>query len=160
MTTDETACESVCNLIRSLCHAHRRKYGGDYEELEAEANLHLIQAVRSHDPARGKLTTWVHWQVKHGLLDWARREAKAGRGRVRLKEQGWRAVIERPDHHPRPLLTDTLSGDALTAVDVLLAINRQQPKARLGAGSKFLLSLGWATKRVLKAYDEILDALM
>lgn len=156
-TPDETTYLSVRDLVYSLCHAHRKRWGGDWEELVAEAHLHCVKALRSHDPAKGKLTTRVYWCVKYGLLEWTRTNCRRDRDRVRLGERAWAILPTKAG--PGECVTERLTGDAGPAADALLEVERGRPKERLGSAAALLAKLGWSAGRILEAYDEILDAI-
>ncbi len=63
--------------INAVVWEHIKSYGGDFEELKSQANVIFINAVNAYNSNRGtKLSTWITFKIKTGLLDNLRSESK------------------------------------------------------------------------------------
>jgi DNA-directed RNA polymerase specialized sigma subunit len=47
-------------------------YGGDIDDVIAQANLIFIDAFSTYDSSRSEITTWLTFKIKKGLLDYMR----------------------------------------------------------------------------------------
>ena len=67
------------NLIRKLAWTYAKKAFNqdlniDFEELMAEANLAYLEALRTHDESKGKVSTWIWTCVEGALKNYIRKE--------------------------------------------------------------------------------------
>ena len=155
--------ESCEPTIRTAVRIHRRRWGGDMEELMCEAGLIYVEAVRDYDPDRGaKFVTWLCNRIRNKLRDQAR-------SRMRRKLPV-KALYEEP---AAPSLTDTLSEDA----DLLIRLALTAPRELLTAGAArkrkggnkivtagcvkdyLKLALNWPKRRIKETFEEIREAL-
>jgi DNA-directed RNA polymerase specialized sigma24 family protein len=98
------AFESMVDMLRTIVHRFIKKYGGEYDELFAEACKVFCEAIPRYDPAKGyRMTTYVYCAVYRHLcsLYWRRREQLAGCTVVSLDdirdtELGHKSQIENP----------------------------------------------------------------
>ena len=76
----ELAYAQAAPALRSSVVNFWLRHGGDLEELASEANLIFMQAAETYDETRGaKLTTWVSFKVKMGLLESLHKKLKCRR---------------------------------------------------------------------------------
>lgn len=153
----------VENLINDLAWRFVRKYGGEFEEVQAQARLIYCWAFKHYKPDKSRLTTWVHIKVWNGLKTYARRHAtKHGRtfpadfdlGLVPKKERSFDL---------RELLFE-VSEDAALILNVLFERNQkgELPKNHMHAQQvlrKAMLDEGWMPGRIDKCFREIRRAL-
>lgn len=163
-----TSCEEtyhdVENLIYDLCWQFKRKFGGDINELIADANTHFMRAyqAQSFDPSKSKFSTWVSNIVWRGLLcdhtrDRTRRvqviaSEKMDLNEAKLESKLLAAMAE-------------LTGDAATVLrlvvdmpEELAAASRArggQPRNIRSALREYLAGIGWSYERVAESFDEI-----
>jgi DNA-directed RNA polymerase specialized sigma subunit len=64
------------NLIRKAAWSFHSTTGIDFEELMGEASLAYCKALKTYNPARGKLTTHVWQYMRDELINFARKEQK------------------------------------------------------------------------------------
>jgi RNA polymerase sigma factor (sigma-70 family) len=62
------------NLLKKLARSYNQTTGLDYEDLFQEANVAYIEALRTHDPSRGALTTHVWYCVSNRLKNYIKKE--------------------------------------------------------------------------------------
>ena len=55
-------------MIVGLAKSHWLKFGGDIEEIIADANLIFIEAFGKHDENRAALTTWTFFIIRQKLI--------------------------------------------------------------------------------------------
>ena len=68
--TDEELYLSVERLLDKTVWSFVRRYGGEFDELRADANLHYIQASYKYDDSRGvSYSSHIRFCVWNGLLD-------------------------------------------------------------------------------------------
>lgn len=73
--------EDLSKMLRTIVKRFVQRYGGDYEELFAEANAIFCQAINRFDPSKGyAITTYVYCAVHKHLcsLYWRDRKHKNG----------------------------------------------------------------------------------
>jgi hypothetical protein len=73
---DEDAYHVVQDMIHSICWSFTRKFGGDYQDWESEANVLFMEAYRSHNPDKAGLITWTWHRLHWGLLNYLRRRGQ------------------------------------------------------------------------------------
>ncbi len=61
--------KDVEKLICSITYKFQKRYGGDFDELLAEANYLYILACETHNELKANLSTWLHFKIWKGLLD-------------------------------------------------------------------------------------------
>lgn len=155
----------VRNLIFKTVHSFRAKYGGDLEELMADANTHFMKAHRTYNPDKGPFLHWVKFQVRTELLETLRKTVGQN-NRLPRRNLNLGTMPTKVRFNLLDFLGD-LSEDAATVVRLSLdcpseikrAIGGRDPrKCRLAIAS-VLKSLGWNARRVGRAYVEIRKAL-
>jgi DNA-directed RNA polymerase specialized sigma24 family protein len=57
------------NLIYDVCHKFQRRYGGNFDDLHSECNDLFLSILKSFDPHKAKLSTWLRKKLWFGLLD-------------------------------------------------------------------------------------------
>lgn len=163
----ETYLETKGYLIDLVVKVHR-KYGGDFEEWMAKANLFYMRALQKFDPNKdAKFATWVVFRVWKNMLDEIRKLAKESE---RMRMVGMPKDVA--DRHQEPFDVDEfcreLTQDARLAVryalnpplDVLLDLARKDsPARRRRAFKDFFKDLGWSLKRIKETFTEIGRAL-
>ena len=146
--------QSVKKLIYSICHRFRKKYGGDWEELESEANYYYVLACKGWDEKKGKFSTHLTWKVWFGLLDMVRERARKSK---RIEQLDFRKMATRI-HFDVNQFHMELSKDAVTVAKMAVG-DFGNVDGRKWEITKVLLDLGWSGKRIAKAFKEIGEAL-
>ena len=67
------------DLVRSLAWKFCKRYGTDFDECFAEANLGFVKAYNTYNPAKGTLAKRISHQAWAHMLDALKRTIKAGR---------------------------------------------------------------------------------
>ena len=140
-------------LLKRLSLDFCRRYPSlDRDEIQAEAVLIAVDAIRTHKPERGAMTTWLTLRVRRGLIN-------------KLKGQCWRRYAKKhcqdlEDNRPakrhfslRQLLNE-VSKDATVAIS--LAIHNRLTR---GVLKKTLKDLGWSRRRINNVFEEVRNAL-
>ncbi len=164
---EETFLE-VRNLIRQRVWKLSKKYGGDFEELFAEASVIFIAAYESypaHNPPCG-FTTWLTNQVYWGLEDELR-------GRVRTSKKFEPAdpdqiQAKNRDWEPASLLEE-LGSDARMVVELVIETPAEIDQIIRAKGGEarnvrstirdHLRGIGWTAARIAESFCEIRHAL-
>lgn len=163
----EETYEEVKNLIRKEVWRVVGKYGGDFDDLMAEASTIYMAAYDSFDPASGsRFTTWLSNNLRWGLLDRVGERVRHNQRTSPVDEQ--QLSKEYRDWSP-PDLLDELNEDAKLVV--MLVIDTPEEIARIytskgGQPRNFrstlrdhLAELGWTTARIAESFAEIRQAL-
>lgn len=139
--------------------------GGRFDDYEDAAQEAYARAVRTHDPARGAITTHVWWCVSHKLASVAARERKH-RERCRT-DLDLDLMPARTKAFDMEVLMLDLSDDARTVVR--LVVEAPGDLARLCRMRRMdwaqtllwdtLKGLGWTVGRVVESFDEVREAL-
>jgi len=176
------ALQSVQKLVWKLTHGFHDRYGGEWEDWEAEAQLCFTSAYRTWSPERAKLTTWVYWAVWNGLRDVVRKKYQSEQRLPTNPEsvvfggnEDSGGLANFPDRFhlqfDKESLLEKVSDDASLVidlvleppVDVLLTARQRggelNPKNLKRAVIEYLKDVGWATERVLESFTEIAEAL-
>lgn len=161
----ETYLENL-NLLHHLVWTFQRKYGGDHDELMAQANLHWWKAYCSYDPHKGSFAKRVAWIVMMELWKTKRSELKY---QQRLNSQ--RFNRKQHDVVDRRFMEDLgLSEDGKYALKMAVpAAQKPSPghnpshwyskKYRRKVLSQMLQETGWCSIRVGETFREIKSVL-
>ena len=132
-------------LLRRIVNQYRQPIPElDAEEMLSEAHVAYCQALREHDPTRGKITTWVYWRVRGRLTHLIRAEARKHK---RLARRELEEDAPAPDRTDPIRLAAALNGDAGTAARLAL----EGPPLLPEELADRLAALGWDGTRVLTA---------
>ena len=75
MTTAlEETYDSVKHWIYKIVWDFQRQYGGEFDELFAEANLAFVLSMKKYNPKKGKITTWLYKSITVHLRNYRRHE--------------------------------------------------------------------------------------
>lgn len=160
----------VEKLIYDTAWKFRKQFGGDIDELIADANTHFMRAytATSFDPLKSCFTTWVRNIVWRGLLA---DHTTARRRRVRVIPTD--VEFQEPAKEDRSgkigeMLTE-LSEDAKMVVSLVLqppaelyyeSVRRgDKPRNLRSALRDYLHTIGWGLERVAESFSEIKDVL-
>ena len=167
--------EDVRNLIYHVCNRFARRYGGDVEELFADANVAYLKAYESWQPGHGtKFSTYL------SLCIWRRlvviRKAEHRRRAVWLRRLDDVAQDQQPVAGDRSIgdrfaeLVEDLSSDAADVVKLVFATTSDiaQMAEEKGGGYRnwrssirsHLRKNGWTHDRIRTTFEEITGALV
>lgn len=80
-----TTYEDLQKMIYYTVHRFVQRYGGDFDELFAEANRIFVEACGRYDPARGHaITTYIYCSIHRGLCSLCWRERKRLNGSIEI----------------------------------------------------------------------------
>lgn len=158
-------------LVDSVVWKFIKKYGGEFEEKRADANLSFVKVCNSFDPAKGKFSTYVAMGVWQDLLEENRRLAQ------RLNKTGtWLrgdslenvAKKEQNQSFVQDLLAE-LSEDAKTVVQLCLETPAElaqimedkggQPRNIRSTVKQYLANMGWVASRISESFQEVSEIL-
>lgn len=172
MAAEETY-KDVQNMLDNVVHKVIARFGGDYQEQRAEANLIFMEVFHSpnFDPEKAQFSSWVVTKVWYGLLERMRNNVLRSKRTIYVSE----GIENTPS---RPSLTfdkeeflSHLSDDGKVAasallsppLDVSIAIKQrgenETPQRVRSAIKEFLKDLGWSMKRITESFSEIYKAL-
>jgi len=169
-TPQEQSYEDVRRLIAKVSSSFRRRFGGDYQEIISEANVAFLEAYRTYDCDRGSFSKRVSYVVYMQLVENACKRMNHAKK--------YPEVLITPDvpekHHHGGLgsILSEVSEDAAIVIRLVLdppgELYCRMPPPRSSsfraeevrdAVADFLLDVGWATRRVIDAFDEIREVL-
>jgi DNA-directed RNA polymerase specialized sigma24 family protein len=167
----DRACEDtyleVQNLLRSIVGRHRRRWGGDFDDIMSVANEAFLAAYGAYDAARGaSFSTFLTAVALTHLGRWQ------GLQRVRPGRTPVHADLDAvPDHRARfdaAAFAAELSEDGRTIVEAVVEAPGEMADAvRPGLGGpgrrrrvvRFLRGLGWTGQRIAESFKELSEAL-
>ena len=158
----------IKNLIFDTVWKFQQRYGGDFDEMVAEANLIYIQAFLSHNPNKSQFSTWLRFILWKGLIDF-KRFIREENKHIKIEHF---EEIENFYSYPAPLyipfwdLVSGLSDDAKTIVQLILEPPEIMQSAALKKGTapcnvkralRIHLSyiLGWSANQIKESFAEI-----
>jgi len=62
------------NLIRKIAWTFTYKTNVEFEELQAEATLAYLKALKTYDPEKGTMSTWVYIHMKNAIINYLKKE--------------------------------------------------------------------------------------
>ena len=139
-------------MLHLLTQMHRRKCGGNYDDLFAEACLAFTRAYHAYDPKRGAFTTFVWYIVKHHLIGVSRRKKLIYR-RADLDSLPCRKGFDLES------LLKEMNPDAATLIWNLLGAESCRESKKKRQAVEKLLKAGWSGHRVRKAIREVQEVL-
>ena len=163
--------EDVQKLIYKMCHLFRRRHGGEFEELVAEANVAFCKAYE-HWRANGGacFSTYLATAIYRRLLD--KKRTARRRAHVWKEGQWYDFQVPAPAGGWQRLsaLVEGLSEDAKTIVQLVLDTPAEllsEVKSRGGKSCNWRTSIldhladdaGWKQNRVSRAFQEVRAAL-
>ncbi len=178
----EEVYSDLCPLIRDIAWRFARRYGRDFDETMARANLIFLKAYHSHRPELGRLETRLQFVIHKRLLDEARREAIAAKrmptvsGLSRCDRDGRQMSLldAQPAHDPEYTDRQTELNDVLTEIsedgefvarlmldppDALLAryhaLKHPTPASERDCLKRYLRECGWERTRIRAALREV-----
>lgn len=154
MNAEMLAIESVEPMVHKISHRVANQFGLDAAEVYQEAQITAIRAVRSHDPQKRTLVSWVTLLITQHLYK-------------RVKSRKWRERFSRmqtvssfdqwqaPEFNLEQLVVE-VSQDAATAIE--LAVTEGVPdKAYIE--TLLSASYNWTSERISRTFSEVRDAL-
>lgn len=142
------------SLITSIVHKLVQQYPCiDFDELHGEAMLHLIEAIRTHEPDQSSITTWTTIVVKRALAH----KVKFRIWQERLGKQSFPVYPIEPPAKETFNLGSFLSEVSKDAAHVIKIALKQEPTQR--ALRQILRDLGWTSLRIQRTFTEIKENL-
>lgn len=157
-------------MLWSIVNKHADRYGGDREEMYAEANYGFMRAYISYDPTKSAWTTWCWWWVWGRLMD-------------RMKKAACRSVVDSctsldnddqnlhdsvsaaPAEIDIDVVTARLtSADAKAVLRMVLDVPAELASTMKGTSDSrgvraalrgYLAGLGWTVRRIVDSLNEI-----
>jgi len=157
------------NLINKTVYQFYKRYGGDFEELQAEANLIFIQIYNSYKKHRSRFSTWLCFCIWKGLLDCKNKLYRQTPKPIIDGNEEDIQIIEmledRKKHTFSSLeLFDGIGDDAETVIRLIwnmphdLPIKNGNHPCHIRASlRKYLRDAGWTWRRIKESFDEITE---
>jgi len=168
-TLAPTACadtyHEVADLLRKIAWDFHRRFGGDIDELIADANYHFMHAYLhpTFDSSRARFSTWMAHVVWRQLVRDRRRRRKvlfcSDLEDVPCQEDAWSLSQ----------FAEGLSADAGTVLELIRETPQElqsvlfdgTPSRNQKRLSQYLTeSLGWTAERIHESFREITVALL
>jgi hypothetical protein len=85
--TDGCIVYSMACIPPTMAQAHLKyPYQIQWDDLEAEYMLYLVQAIQRYDPAKSRLFTWITNYLRYAELNFVRKEVKYCEAMVQFGE--------------------------------------------------------------------------
>lgn len=154
-------------LLKFICRRFMRAYGGDFEELFAEANYYFIVAYDSFDPTRSSFSNWAARRVWYGL---SRARQKEGAKASQISPDTDPDAIGRmPPGDPVKEIKGDLTGEARMVVNLILSAPPEiaelferrggRPIHYRAAIRYYLGRRGWPPEKIRDIFAEIREVL-
>jgi len=155
------------SLISNVVWKFYKKYGGDFEEWKAEANLIFIKAYNTHKKNKGQFSTWLYFCVWKRLLDYSReihKQVPINYGECR-NEDTIKNLEDRKNHSFSSLeFLDGVGEDAKTLIYLIwnfphdLPISKGNNPCHMKVALRnYLRDAGWTGKRIKETFKEITE---
>ncbi len=145
------------NLIRKIAWSFHRTTGLEWDDLFQEAALAYLEALRTYNPEKGRITTYMWWCITSRLKDYLREERKYKQPICSIED----VDVDYPTACT-PLF-ESLSNDAQLITDIIqatpkkfIALTPQLAKRRV---IKITIRKGWSRTRVWRSIQELKLAL-
>lgn len=157
---------SVRKLLMAICVNHVAKYGGELDEVLAEANLQYSRIYKKYKPAEAHFEQWLSFSVSRLLIEVVRKRARRNRlcGRVVVDLSHVMQEVK-SQYSTFEDFCSTLTADELVIVSVVIMIERQSVRTSIKKISRTAMRLrtmtqlcekqGWTKKRFIRAYESV-----
>jgi len=153
-------------LIKKTVYRFYKRYGGDFEELQAEANLLFILSCISYRENKGNLHIWIRWCVWKGLLSYTKSLYKQIPKSITENEQNHQIIKmleDKKSHLFSSLeLFDGVGDDAKTIIHLIWNLphdlpvkNGNHPCHVQTSLRKYLRDMGWTYRRIKETFEEV-----
>jgi hypothetical protein len=75
----EAAYAANVNLIRAVAWKFTKRYGTDFDETFAEANMGFMVSAQTYEPGKGDFAQWLGYGIWHRLQNWLKAATRANR---------------------------------------------------------------------------------
>ncbi len=158
----------IRNLIFDTVWKFQQQYGGDFDEMVAEANLIFIKYFLSHNSDTSQFSTWLHFGLWKGLIDFKRFIREQNKYTIIKHLEEIENFYEYPvvqEYRTWELLFD-LGEDAKIIVQLILNLPDDLQKTIIAQKESQTLSkrklmihlaslLGWSYGRIKESFQEI-----
>ena len=150
-----------------------RIYGGDVDDLIAQANLIFIDAFDKYDSGRGtKLSTWLSIKIRLGLFDYMRKGNVYKPPHIPIDDEFVETHPASNKDFSVMELLDEIEQDAHIVLQLFLEtprevivnimeVNRREDHAQAHMRNRLknrLRQMGWTVRRIKAAFEEIKNA--
>ena len=149
----------VENLIRKTVWKFQKKYGGEFDELFAQANLIYMLAYNDYERGRSQFTTWLHFRIIKGLQQQLRENYKTPRINDEVTNLEEIAVF-----YPKKsmnLLEDLFKDDVKNLIEMAIKAYNEHGKLQSKRSVSYYIrkhlqkDLGWTVSQVNKKLKKI-----
>ena len=145
------------NLIHKIAWSFHKSTGMDVDDLIQEASLIYLEAIKTYDPSKGKLSTYIWKVTKNHLQSFVTYQNKWNDKTISIEE----VDIDKPVS--RYSLFDSLTREAKDIVDVVLSAPAEfdsliPAKARKRVINK-LRGKHWNMVKIAQGMDELKSVL-
>lgn len=145
-------------------------YGGDFDDLIAQANLIFIDAFDKYDPSRGaKLSTWIAFKIRVGLCEYMRNGNVYETPHIPIDDKFAETYPASNDNFSVLEFLDEMEQDARIVLQLFLETPRDVMENILNSRKKTnhvqsamrkrlqnrLRQIGWTMRRTREAFEQI-----
>ena len=139
------------NLIKKIAMSFSQTTGLEFDDLFQEASLAYFEAMKTHDPSRGKITThlWhcVENRLKNYLKDYKKYDA-VSLDNVQIDE----IVHESPLFENLSETAFEVAKIVLTTPEEFICLTQDEAKKRI---KHALFNEGWSMKKIFAGFKEL-----
>lgn len=156
-------------LINGIVWKFFKRYGGNKDDWQSEANFYFMKAYDKYDKNKGAFTTWLHHCVYRGLQTYYRKTYLGNRPHSISGDTLALLPNKKNPFYTFIDLLDELQKDSKTVVRLIFDMPKEltqeytepgdSPKHMKVTLKKHLLKLGWTHARVKESFKEIGEAL-
>lgn len=155
----------VQNLINKIAWRFYNRYGGDFYEWQAEANLVFIHVYNSYKKNKGAFSTWLYIHVWGGLLDYSKALHKQNPYSPICKEKALESLIAKPLSFSSLEFLDGICEDTKLIINLIWEPPEEIMKVEIKSGKHschmrrvlrtYLSKIGWTGRRIQESFEEI-----
>ncbi len=155
-------------LVYDTVHKFRRRYGGDFEELNSEANLIFMKACSTYNPEKGQFSTWLVFLLRNGLIDNLKKRIKDSQ-HVTYGDIDEHRQDGSHQNHFLINLKDQLKEESKDVLSLILDMPKDLEAMTLLRGGHpsnlrsslrdYLLEYGWTVNQIKNSFLDIKKAL-
>lgn len=158
------------NLVNKVAWLFYERYGGDFEEWRAEANLIFISTYHTYRKNKGMFSTWLYFCIWKKLLTYLNslhRQIPIA-STSSENEDVLKTLEDKTKHSFSPLeLLDGIKSDTKILIYLIWQPPEELKKINIKKGShschmkvvlrNYLSKLGWTGKRIKESFEEITE---
>jgi len=151
-------------LICKIAWRFANAYNADLEEVQAEASLIFLNAMKTYDEEKGRLSTYLTLRITWGLIGYFEKQKKQT---AVYSVASFEDIEDLTSNLSVIDILDEVGEDAKTLIDLVLetpvdfmnAIRPNRKNLRASMRRHATKILGWTTRHYKETFEEVTNAL-